>query len=66
MEAKYRCTVKGPRNNGLLKTCGFEFVFEEGTHNCPKCGQGLTQVSIGKSVTELLQEGFRKAKDSDT
>jgi Zn finger protein HypA/HybF involved in hydrogenase expression len=62
MQAKYRCVARGPRNNGLLKSCGFEFMFEEGSHNCPQCGQPLTWISTGKSVAQILREGLEEER----
>ena len=62
MQAKYRCVARGPRNNRLLKSCGFEFMFEEGSHNCPQCGQPLTWISTGKSVAQILREGLEEER----
>jgi predicted Zn-ribbon and HTH transcriptional regulator len=62
MKANYRCCSVGSVNNGLLKECGFQFRFEEGSHNCPLCGSELVRVSTGKSVAQILKEGFEKER----
>jgi hypothetical protein len=61
-EYLYRCTSRGPLNNGLRQHCNFEHVFEEGTHHCPLCGNILFRVSDGPSVTELLRRGQRQVE----
>ena len=60
LQATYRCTSVGAVNNGLKRSCNFEFVFEEGSHHCPLCGSTLTRIPNGKTVSELLREGFQK------
>ena len=62
----YRCVSKGPVNNGLKLSCGFEMEFDEGSHHCPTCGQALQLISSGPSVSEVLRRGqeevLRKAE----
>ncbi len=60
----YVCTAAGPGNNGLIKSCGFRHDFDEiGNWNCPTCGSGLVlEGTSGKSISELLSEGFEKEK----
>jgi len=60
LQSKYRCGSEGSVNNGLKKSCNFEFVFEDGTHHCPLCGTALVRVPNGKTVSELLREGQRR------
>ena len=57
LEYLYRCTSEGEINNGLKKQCDFEFVFEEGGHNCPLCGGVLERVPSGPTVSDLLRKG---------
>ena len=57
LEYLYRCASEGPVNNGLKNECNFEHSFIEGNHNCPLCGNVLTRVSTGPSVSELLRRG---------
>ena len=57
LEYLYRCPSVGKVNNGLLPSCNFEMVFEEGDHNCPQCGHPLARVPSGPSVSELLRRG---------
>ena len=64
MEFKYLCRATGPRNNGLLKECTFEFVFEEGAYHCPLCASPMTRVSAGKTVSELLREGEERTRNN--
>ena len=57
----YKCTSIGPQNNGLLKSCSFEQTFEGGfNYNCPLCASPLEYVCKGKSVSDVLREGFKK------
>jgi transcription initiation factor IIE alpha subunit len=72
MDYTYKCTAQGPLNNGLKNSCEFELKMEEGSHHCPLCGNMLTIVSDGPSVTELLRRGAeleaqknKKQKDSE-
>ena len=59
----YRCKSAGPRNNGLLKNCDFQFAFEDGTTpHCPQCGELLVMKESERSVSRILQEGFAKEK----
>lgn len=57
LEYLYKCPTTGEVNNGLLPTCNFEMVFEEGDYNCPLCGHPLVRVPSGPSVSELLRRG---------
>ena len=61
-EYLYRCSSVGPVNNGLKRRCSFEHVFVEGNHNCPLCGNTLTLVSEGLSVSEILRLGQQKVE----
>jgi len=57
----YKCNSVGARNNGLLKSCDFQFAFEAGmTPHCPQCGEKLALKEHERSVSRLLQEGFAK------
>jgi len=60
----YICLELGPGNNGLIAKCGFKHGFEQiGNWNCPKCGSILVlEGTSGKSISELLSEGFEKEK----
>ena len=57
LEYLYRCPSVGEVNNGLLPSCNFEMVFEEGDHNCPQCGHRLARVPTGPSVADILRKG---------
>lgn len=61
-EYLYRCTSQGKVNNGLKKQCDFEFVFEEGNHNCPLCGSVLEPALDGPNVSDLLRKGQEDKK----
>ena len=63
----YKCKSAGPRNNGLLQTCEFQFEFKDGfPPNCPLCGEKLSMVSKGPSVSDLLRYGYNlKIKKDD-
>ena len=55
----YKCRSEGSRNNGLLKSCDFQFEFKDGfPPNCPLCGQKLHVISKGRSVSELMRFGY--------
>ena len=55
----YKCKSKGARNNGLLRSCDFQFEFRDGfTPNCPQCGEKLHIISKGRSVSELMRYGY--------
>tara|TARA_A100001515_G_scaffold86730_1_gene68886 strand:- start:896 stop:1111 length:216 start_codon:yes stop_codon:yes gene_type:complete len=57
----YRCKSVGPKNNGLLKNCDFQFPFDHTiTPHCPQCGEKLELEESPRSVSKLLQEGFAK------
>ena len=59
----YKCNSVGARNNGLLKSCDFQFAFEIGiTPHCPQCGEKLHVQESPRSVSKLLREGFAKEK----
>jgi len=59
----YRCKSAGPRNNGLLKSCDFQFAFEVGVvPHCPLCGEKLSTQESKNSVSKILREGFLKEK----
>lgn len=59
LTGKYRCTSSGPQNNGLLKKCSFEQEFEHGlSYNCPICASRLEFRSEGKTISDLLREGW--------
>jgi len=57
----YRCTTEGAINNDLKPSCGFEMLFEEGSHHCPICGTELLRVSAGQTVSEVLRLGQLRA-----
>ncbi len=61
----YVCKAGNGRNNELLEECGFRYAFTDiGSWNCPKCGGQLDlEGTSGKTVSELLTEGFRKEKE---
>ena len=65
MESKYRCSSEGPVNNGLLKECKFEFVFEDGTYHCPLCASLMSRVPSGKTVSEILREGEERVRNKN-
>ena len=57
----YKCKSVGPKNNGLLECCDFQFAFEAGmTPHCPQCGEKLALKEHERSVSKILQEGFAK------
>jgi hypothetical protein len=59
----YRCGYTETANNGFKKGCNFEHVFlQEGSHHCPLCGNALSPVSDGPSVSEVLRKGQRLAE----
>ena len=59
----YKCKSVGPKNNGLLECCDFQFAFEIGiTPHCPQCGEKLHVQESPRSVSKLLIEGFAKEK----
>tara|TARA_R100000315_G_C5127688_1_gene72947 strand:+ start:121 stop:327 length:207 start_codon:yes stop_codon:yes gene_type:complete len=60
----YVCLTEGKVNNGMIEACGFTHDFDNiGSWNCPKCGAGLVlEGTSGKSISELLSEGFEKEK----
>ncbi len=61
----YVCKAGNGRNNELLEECGFQYAFTEiGSWNCPKCGAKLDlEGTSGKTVSEILSEGFREEKE---
>jgi len=63
----YKCKSEGSRNNGLLKSCDFQFEFVDGfPPNCPLCGQKLDIVPKGRSVGEILRYGYNlQIKEED-
>ena len=60
----YVCLQNGEGNNGMIQGCGFRHDFDEiASWNCPKCGAKLhLEGTSGKSVADLLLEGFKKEK----
>jgi hypothetical protein len=64
MEYKYRCSSKGSVNNGIKKSCDFEFLFAEGTYHCPVCAAPMVFVPSERSVGRLLQEGARQERNA--
>ena len=65
IRTKWRCTSEGPVNNGRLKVCNFEFIFEAGvTPHCPQCGSHMKVVSNGPSITELLRRGMLEEREN--
>ena len=55
----YKCKALGARNNGLLKTCDFQFEFKDGfTPHCPQCGSPMRIVPNGRSLSELMRLGY--------
>ena len=62
MKYKYKCTSVGSVNNKKKKVCNFEFEFKSGTYHCPLCGSPLALVPNGKSVSQILREGFEASQ----
>ena len=59
----YKCRAAGARNNGLLKSCDFQFEFKDGFQpHCPQCGDKMKIISKGRSVSELLRLGYNHYK----
>ena len=55
----YKCKSQGTRNNGLLKSCDFQFEFKDGFQpHCPQCGQQRQIVSRWRSVGDILRYGY--------
>ena len=55
----YKCKSQGTRNNGLLKSCDFQFEFRDGFQpHCPQCGEKMQIVSRGRSVGDILRYGY--------
>ena len=61
MESLYRCGSTGSVNNGFKGNCEFEHYFPDGDYHCPLCGHRLVRIPDGLTVSELLQQGARKA-----
>ena len=67
LTTRWRCTTSGPVNNGRLKSCGFEFVFNDGfTPHCPQCGARMRIISEGLSVSEMLRRGAQLERENKT
>ena len=62
----YRCSNSPPMNNGLKDSCGFEMMFEPGSHHCPLCGGFLDQLpnepATNKNEGTTIKKDYIKNK----